>query len=244
MSFLLMTDLHLLDPDGSAEAAAHAGYVGACLDQAAEAYPGAEFCVLTGDLTSLGEPGAYRWLKQRLDTLPFPTVPLLGNHDDRAAFSSVFGGSHASHGYVQSARRCGEKLMVFLDTLDPGADAGVLCDDRLTWLDRQLGEAAADDVCLFMHHPPCDIGDRVLDPIKLCNADALLSVLRRHGNVRQIFFGHVHRTLHLVWNGIACTSLDALGEAASDTSRRRPPAVGHLRPLGDGLAISFEILAV
>ncbi len=243
MYCILMTDLHLLDPDGSTEAAAHAAHIGACLEKAAETYPGADFCVLNGDLTSLGEPGAYRWLKNKLDALPFPTVPLLGNHDVRSAFFSIFGRSD-NGGYVQSARRCGERLMVFLDTLDPGSDAGVLCADRLTWLDRQLGEAATDGVCLFMHHPPCDIGDPVLDPIKLSNSDALLSLLRRHGNVRQIFFGHVHRNLHLVWNGIACTSLDALGDAASDSSRRRPPAVGHLCQIGDGLAISFETLSV
>ena len=243
MHCLLMTDLHLLDPDGSAETAAHAAYIGACLDKAAATYPGAEACILTGDLTSLGEPAAYRWLKQRLDALPFPTVPLLGNHDDRAAFFGVFGHGDDGHGYVQSVRRCGERRMMFLDTLDPGSDAGVLCPDRLAWLDRRLEDAGSDPVCLFMHHPPCDIGDPVLDPIKLANADELLTVLRRHGNVRQIVFGHVHRNLHLVWNGIACVSLDALGDAASDMSRRRPPTIGRLQDIGDGLAISFETLA-
>jgi len=244
MSCILMTDLHLLDPDSSAEAAAHAAYVGACLDRAGETYAEAEVCVLAGDLTSLGEPGAYRWLKQRLDALPFPTVPMLGNHDERAAYFSVFGGRAGGHAFVQTSRSFGALRMVFLDTLDPGSDAGVLCADRLAWLDRQLGDAGAGGVCLFMHHPPCDIGDPVLDRIKLANADAFLSVLNRHGNVRQIFFGHVHRSMHLVWNGFACASLDALGEAAADASRRRPPAVGHMRRVGDGLAITFETLTV
>ena len=132
--------------------------------------------------------------------------------------------------------------MVFLDTLDPGTDAGTLCPDRLAWLDRHLAAAGEEGVSLFMHHPPCDIGDPVLDPIKLANADEFLSVLRQHGNVRQIFFGHVHRNLHLVWNGIPCASLDALGDAVDDPSRCGP-AVGLLRPTGDGLSILYQTLA-
>jgi len=90
MSVILVTDLPLRAPAGSADAAAHAARIGAYLDQAAEAFSEAECCVLAGDLADSGEEEAYVWLKRKLNALPFPTVPMLGNHDDRDAFRRVF----------------------------------------------------------------------------------------------------------------------------------------------------------
>ncbi len=244
MQIILISDLHLDDPARSAEAAAHAARVGAYLDRIGDCHPQAELCVIAGDLTNHGEPGAYRWLRQRVENLPFPTVPMLGNHDDRGAVREVFAGCADENGFIQSARRAGDFRLVFLDTHDPGSDAGLLCADRLAWLDRQLGDAGADGVCLVLHHPPCDIGDPVLDPIKLSNAGELAAVLRRHGNVRQIIFGHVHRSMFLVWNGHACASLDSLGDAARDTSPGRPATIALLQQIGDGLALSLKTLTV
>ena len=75
MHAILMTDLHLVDPSKSSDAAAHAARIGAYLDLAADKAPGAEFCVLAGDLTDAGEIGAYEWLRHNLDTPPFPVMP-------------------------------------------------------------------------------------------------------------------------------------------------------------------------
>lgn len=237
MRLILMTDLHLRDPEGSAESSAHAVFVGACLDRAAAICPDADCCILTGDLADAGETGAYRWLKRRLDALAFKSIPLLGNHDDRHAFRSVFGGV----GFCQSVRQFGAMRLVFLDTLNPGSDAGKLCATRLEWLDQQLRDAAQTDVCLFMHHPPCDIGDPILDPIKLQNTDDFAALLQRHGNVKQIFFGHVHRTLFRVWNGIPCISLDSIGAASTGRSQSDTPALGLVYQTDEGLALTLRI---
>ena len=240
MHAILMTDLHLEDPARSSGAAAHAARIGACLDRAAEMVPGANVCILAGDLTDRGEIVAYQWLRKKLDTLPFPVVPMLGNHDDRDTFRQVFDDDLDAGGHVQCSRRFGDVQMVFLDTLDPGSGAGVLCPERLDWLDAQL--SGSGDVSLFMHHPPCDIGDPVLDPIKLSNADDLASLILKHGNVRSIYFGHVHRTLFLSWTGIPCASLDKLGSAWPESPAARPPVCGLLRPSTEGLALTVRAL--
>ena len=241
MQSIVITDLHLRDPDGSPEAAAHAARIGERLDRISEAVPEAEFCILMGDLTDAGEDAAYRWLKRRLDELPFPSVPMLGNHDDRQAFCAVFRRGEDHDGFVQSSRRFGEFRFVFLDTHVPGEDWGYLCEERLAWLDTRLGKGG--DVCLFLHHPPCDIGDPVLDPIKLSNASELARLLRQHGNVRQIVFGHVHRTMFLLWNGIPCASLDSLGTTGSGVSPGQFGVLGQLSPGSDFVALTFNSLA-
>lgn len=226
MHLILVSDLHLRDPEVSADAAAHAARIGEFLERAVAWSPDPVCCVLAGDLADAGEPAAYAWLKRKLDALRFPTVPMLGNHDDREAFRQVFGTEGTSAGFLQSTRTVGGVRLVFLDTLSPGLDAGELCGERLDWLDRILAEGG--DACLFMHHPPCDIGDPVLDPIKLSNSDDLAGLLLKHGNVRQIFFGHVHRTIFLTWNRIPCAGIGSAGDVSNGV-------VGLLAPGPEGL---------
>jgi len=238
MQAILITDLHLSDPDGSPGAAAHAARVYAHLDRAVEIAPEADCCIVMGDLADAGEPGAYRWLKRSLDALPFPAIPMLGNHDDRLAFRDVFGIDGDRNGFIQSVRDFADRRFVFLDTLDPGKDAGILCRQRLDWLEDRLGEGG--EVCLLLHHPPCDIGDPTLDPIKLANGEDLAVLLLRHGNVRQIFCGHVHRTMFLCWHGIPCASLDSLGAGSSPA---HTPVIGLLDRGGECVTLSVRPLA-
>ena len=225
MHSIVITDLHLRDPAGSREAAAHAGRVAELIDKAAELVPDAELLILMGDLTDAGEDGAYDWLAERLAALPMPAVPMMGNHDDRPALRRVFAGTHPG-GFIQSVHNSGNWRLVFLDTHKPGTEAGYLCDQRLGWLDARLDEGG--EVCLFLHHPPCDIGDPTLDPLRLTNADELAAVIERHGNVRQIHFGHVHRTLFLCWHGIPCASLASLGAVGPKVAGGFAPAFGVL----------------
>ncbi|TGS50191.1 phosphodiesterase, partial [Mesorhizobium sp. M3A.F.Ca.ET.201.01.1.1] len=86
-----------------------------------------------------------------------------------------------------------EGRLVFLDSLAQGRVTGELCDKRLAWLDARLAEAAGKPAYLFLHHPPLELGLTILDPLGLEQPQRLLDVLTRRGNVRYLFFGHVHR---------------------------------------------------
>ncbi|MBT8454954.1 MAG: hypothetical protein KJO15_02520, partial [Alphaproteobacteria bacterium] len=93
---------------------------------------------------------------------------------------------------------------------------------------------------LFLHHPPCDICDGDLDSINLANANDLAALFRRHGNVLQILFGHVHRTLFLSWHRIPCASLDNL---SADSSPVLTPAISLLARDGEDVTIAVRPLA-
>lgn len=173
--------------------------------------------------------------------MQFPTVSMLGNHRDRDVFRRLFGVGGTCGGFLQSTKTLGRFRLVFLDILSLGWDRGELCAARLDWLDRTLGEGG--EACLFMHHPPCDIGDHVLDLTKLSNSDDLAVLLRKHRNVRQIFFGHVHRTMFLTWNGIPCASIGSLGDAATADLRSSGVFVGILAPGPEGLELTVRPLA-
>jgi hypothetical protein len=89
---------------------------------------------------------------------------------------------------------------------------------------------------LFTHHPPCDIGDPVLDPIKLSNSDVLAGLLLKHRNVRQIFFGHVDRTIFLTWNRVPCAGIGSAGDVSNGF-------VGLLTPGPEGLELAVRPFA-
>ena len=76
--------------------------------------------------------------------------------------------------------------------------------------DARAGGIEHDEpVLLFMHHPPFDIGHKLMDLIKLDDAEEFAALLDGH-DVRHIFFGHAHRTISGSWNGIAFSALPSL----------------------------------
>ena len=203
MRILYVTDFHLRDPARSAGDKDHAENVLLWLSELASADPEADLLVIGGDIADAGEASAYDVLKAGIETLPFPVVPLVGNHDDRAICAQVL---DLDGPFIQRRIDLGAFRFLFLDTLDPGKDSGLLCADRLDWIASEAAGAGERNVAIFMHHPPCLIGDPVLDPIRLSNPGDLAKAL---GAVRvsQIFFGHVHRTVVTEWNGIPATGL-------------------------------------
>ncbi len=75
------------------------------------------------------------------------------------------------------------------------------------WLDDRLDERRGEPVFVFLHHPLFRIGIGSLDASRLTPADALAVALKRHGRVRHIFYGHVHRAIAGSWHGIPTTTL-------------------------------------
>ena len=50
-------------------------------------------------------------------------------------------------------------------------------------------------IYLFLHHPPFKVGIGSLDDCMLLDPEPLGRLLLAHGNVRHIFYGHVHRPI-------------------------------------------------
>ena len=207
MRVIQLTDLHLTDPTGFDAARKHAEFIADGLRAVGERFSDAACCVITGDLTDRGEEAAYHLLQDQLKALPFPVLTLLGNHDARAAYLRVFGGGD-ENGFVQSVFHGDAVRLIALDTHLPESDAGTLCNARLDWLRARLTEAGDTPVFVFMHHPPCDIDDPLLDPIQLDNSREFHQVVRDFPSVRHIFFGHIHRDLFLRQQQLSLSSLD------------------------------------
>lgn len=171
----------------------------------------ARFVLITGDLAHEGDVAAYVALRAVLATLELPYYLLLGNHDARAAFCGVFPEAALdAHGFVQQVLETEAGPFLLLDTHQPGTHQGWYCETRLAWLDAQLAALGGRRAFLAMHHPPLAVGLPAMDAFGLVQQPAFAEVLARHGNVRHIFFGHIHRPVHGAFGGITFSTQRAL----------------------------------
>ncbi len=192
----------------------------------------ANCAILTGDLAYLGEPAAYRELRDLLGALVIPYHLLVGNHDDRGNFQRVFPETPVdAHGFIQYVVQTSAGAFVMMDTMEAEASVGVYCDKRFDWLEGQFDRLAGQPVYLFLHHPPFDIGIRSLDESRLPDSDRLAALIAKHGNVRYLFYGHVHRAVWGSWNGIPTSALPGTNHQVGLTLGSSPKMLGtHERP--------------
>jgi 3',5'-cyclic AMP phosphodiesterase CpdA len=250
MKIIQLSDPHLMAPGGRLYGSDPLARLDACLADIDRNHADADLVVVSGDLTNDGERAAYAVLRDRLGKFAPPCRLMLGNHDDRALFLEMFADAPAEGGFVQSVFDGGDGRLILLDTLDSGHVEGKLCQARLDWLDERLHEARDRPVFLFMHHPPFRIHMPVLDEVRLADADALYEVLSRHGNVRHIFAGHVHRLIAGSWRGIPVSTLRSTNHQTgldfSDNWQlgHEPPAYAVIFIDADGVIVHFHDFAV
>ncbi|MCF2870180.1 phosphodiesterase [Octadecabacter sp. G9-8] len=201
---LLLTDLHLRTRGKTIIGLDPAARLGLALEQALGDHPDAEALILMGDLTHSGKPEEYSALRNILASCTIPVIFMMGNHDARAPFYAEFPDAPKTpQGHVQHIVDLPDHRIITLDTLDENADphhSGVLCTDRLAWLQAALNSTNGRMPLVFAHHPPCDIGLPGMDAIGLRNGSDLLALLENKG--AHLFCGHVHRTISGQANGI------------------------------------------
>ncbi len=208
MKFVQVTDMHLVVPGERLYEIDPLERLEACISDINAHHSDAELCVFTGDLADQGEIEAYSALRRSLTALIPPYRLLIGNHDDRKGFLSVFSDVDTDeHGFVQSVLPTSAGHFIFLDTADQGTHAGNYCERRRAWLRSQLVKAEGESVYLFMHHPPFDIGIPSLDRIRLKESEHFADTIRNSFNIRHLFFGHVQRPVTGSWHGISFSSV-------------------------------------
>ncbi|MEL7011945.1 MAG: metallophosphoesterase [Pseudomonadota bacterium] len=208
MKLIHLTDLHIA-PEGTSDALqGTVRRVRKAIEFINAKHADAELCVVTGDIAYDPDETAYALAEDLLSRLAVPTVSLIGNHDDRgfacAYLSSL---SDDGHGFVQQTKSLSRGTAILLDTKDDGTHAGAFCETRQAWLAQKLAECDGP-VWLFMHHAPFATGLGDMDTIGMKESDAraLAALLGAHGQIAHLFFGHYHRPMSGVWNGIPFSS--------------------------------------
>ncbi|MFS0852356.1 phosphodiesterase [Microbacterium sp. 179-I 3D4 NHS] len=158
-------------------------------------HPSPAAIVLTGDLTDLGEPDAYRRLRAAIepvaDEMGAPVVWVAGNHDERPALRRELLGGPATEEPVTGVWDLDGLRLIALDTSVPGWHHGDLDAQQLAWLAEQLESPAPHGTLLAMHHPPLPSHLPLFDILELRHQDELAAVIRG-SDVRGILAGHLH----------------------------------------------------
>ncbi|PVE79121.1 phosphodiesterase [Microbacterium testaceum] len=161
--------------------------------------------VFTGDLTDLGEPEAYRALRDAVEPwaarLGAPVVWVAGNHDERAALRAHLLDSPATEEPVTSVHDLGGLRLIALDSTVPGWHHGDLDAAQLDWLRAELAEPAPLGTILALHHPPLPTHIPFFDILELRDQAGLAEAIAG-SDVRAILAGHLHYSTSGTFAGV------------------------------------------
>ncbi len=167
--------------------------------------PTPELVLITGDLAFDGEVQEYATLRAHLSVLDAPYFLIPGNHDRRERLRKAF----ADLPYLPKETEFLHYVvddfalrLIALDTVQPGAIGGTLCDERLRWLKHQLSTNSTKPTIIVMHHPPFKTGIKHMDGTGFENADALADIVSRNNQICLILCGHIHRPIQTKWCGV------------------------------------------
>jgi 3',5'-cyclic AMP phosphodiesterase CpdA len=198
--------------------------------------------VITGDLTDLGEPDAYRRLRTAVEPvaseLGAPVVWVAGNHDERPALREGLLDQEPSQDPITGVWDLDGLRLIALDTSVPGWHHGDLDDGQLAWLADVLREPAPHGTLLAMHHPPLPSHVPLFDILELRHQDELAEVIRG-SDVRGILAGHLHYSAHGTFAGVpvsvssaTCYTMNVARPAADVNGMDAAQAfqIVHVRP--------------
>lgn len=175
------------------------------LDAVRAVDPAPSAIVITGDLTDLGEPDAYRRLRAAVEPvaaeLGAPVIWVAGNHDERPMLRAGLLDEAPTEEPVTGVWDLDGLRVIALDTTVPGWHHGDLDDAQLSWLAEVLREPAPHGTLLAMHHPPIPSHLPLFDILELRHQDELAAVIRGT-DVRGILAGHLHYSSHGTFAGI------------------------------------------
>ncbi len=223
----------------------------AAINHINEHHKDATCCVISGDMVDRGTAEDYAALAKMLKTLTIPVYPMVGNHDNRALFKEHLplpdmGGSD----FIQYAIETKDAVLLCLDSLKPGSDAGAYCSNRQTWLSEKLDHYADQPVILFIHHHPMPLGLPMQDQDRLLDGQDFLSLMAGRSNIRHLCIGHIHRPMSGVINDIAFTTMRSVLYQApapipawdwnSFQPAKEAPSLGVMTLAGQDLTIQLD----
>lgn len=205
LTFAQITDLHIRAPGQLAYGRIDTSrYLRTTIDSILALRQRPEAVVITGDLTDFGRIEEYEYLRELLVPLTMPVYLMPGNHDDRSNLRTVFS-DHSylgEAGFMQYHCTIGPLHLLALDTSEPDRSDGMLCAQRLAWLEQQLATLHDEPVVVAMHHPPFRTLIGHMDEIGLTEGAAELdALLHRHTNVERVLCGHLHRAIDVRFGG-------------------------------------------
>lgn len=157
--------------------------------------------ILSGDATDDGSPASYEHLKELLAPLKAPLFVTPGNHDNRGALRAAFS---LPAGFIQYSVDAFPVRLLCLDSHIPGEAGGLLCSERLDWLEEALQTHPEKPTLLFLHHPPVKTGMKCFDNILLAPSPRFERLVESHPQILALLCGHYHHLCISTYSSKLC----------------------------------------
>ena len=216
-----LSDVHIAAQGHEKDKWDSAEHLSRAVEMLVEMQPAVDLVLISGDLGCEGTVAEYRRLKGLLAPLSVPVRLMMGNHDRRAALRAVFDEHRylGSEGFCHYAVDLGDVRVVALDSVDEGEDGGLLCDERLAWLESTLNERAQQPTVVAVHHPPFESGLWRMDQMRLAQPERLEALVRDFPQVQRVVCGHLHHSMMVGFAGLMAISSPALAFGLNFDSR-------------------------
>lgn len=218
-------------------------------------HPKPDVLLLTGDATDAGDKESYQHLKEILRPLTMPVFIIPGNHDNREEMREAFSDKSymPQKGFIQYAIDDYPVRLIGLDTLVPNEVYGLLCKERLRWLEETLKENPSKPTLLFMHHFPMKVGQKCVDTL-ICQMEGdFEKLIGSSPQILGIVAGHYHKLTVTLIGGKVCfvaPSIAASHHFASDEDMQPisidlvSPSLALHRWMGDFKMVSESLQIV
>ena len=161
-----------------------------------------DLIVLTGDISQDHSHYSYQLSYEVLKELGCPIIATMGNHDQEAYFTKVFGDPTKIINNLN-----GDWSLLLLNSQYPGYVSGKLADHDLELLRKHLDRSTK--TMIFMHHHAFPSCSRWLDDIDLKTCDQFLAIIKSYENIGAVVCGHIHQELEATLHNIKFLSTPA-----------------------------------
>ena len=192
---LHLSDLHLMD--GETIPGVHpSNRLAEFLAEIVERGLRIDACVITGDLAHNGSSPAYRRLANVLNSCPWPTRVVPGNHDEIEVGREILGDNYWPEADTWRWQLREKLSLVGTSSVIPGFHHGELSDDSLAELTRVISNLPHDESWLLAcHHPPQDVGHWWMDGQGLLRGREQILEIVDSKRALAVVCGHLHMTV-------------------------------------------------
>jgi 3',5'-cyclic-AMP phosphodiesterase len=162
---------------------------------------GVDATFIKGDIADMGRREQFQIAARTFAGFAAPWHAFLGNHDHYARLEGQEIDGYALLGQPKAPRavELGGWRLLLLDTVEPGEHHGVFPDERLRWLENELGETRerAQPTLLLTHHQPVPPEHRHSYPNTIGilpeHSLRMFDLLGKNPQVQGVLIGHTHR---------------------------------------------------
>jgi len=203
IQFVQITDTHLIEAEDGQLIGLETTDSLECVLNSVKADTGPfDFFVVSGDLSQDGSLTSYQRLHQALAPFDVPSFWFAGNHDNMSNMRIASEGTE----HLNNVIRTKHWQLVLLNSQVEGCVFGNLADDQFELLETALNQRPDLHTLISLHHHPIPMESGWMDEIGVKNGERLMTIAKKHDNVKCILWGHVHQESDRMVDGIRMLS--------------------------------------